>query len=450
MKILPKELHSCLLNFTKIVFQNWLISTTTELKMWDKRYPTRKEKKVYGIGSTGDLEKTDEYKKCIEILSEIPSIKNFLVSLKSPNREITEWDIESHIRSQYLSPLIIQIAEKSDGKFSDDAFEKIYKSLENFLLSDIVESKIIKITPLPNLQTEIDNIELNNGLSIRRISKEEREKIFLDFSQTGFQSYLGFSRLPSSNFVIESVRGNKKPEANAEDVVLALTLFKPCVSIGVHQSFAYRQLWKKTPFSVSSESSVPFLPFSLTKQETKDFLDYWKTEFLPILKEENHFMNIVFSRIQDYRLRKNWIMGIVDLAICLEAMYLKNNAELSYRLSHRCATLLGHKESGEEKEQIRKFVKKFYDLRSDLVHGRTIEDETIIVDKDSKYTLFFFIPQSFEYVRESIRLFLSFAKNSGLDRRKHDELLKVLDESIYNEKTLTEYLEKQYGILSGD
>ena len=89
-------------------------------------------------------------------------------------------------------------------------------------------------------------------------------------------------------------------------------------------------------------------------------------------------------------------MGLIDLAICLEAMYLRKDQELSYRLSHRCATLLGFEKSGKEKEQIRKFIRIAYIARSRLVHGQKIDWEKI-KGKEIKLGAYDFVNQVLEF-----------------------------------------------------
>ena len=151
-------------------------------------------------------------------------------------------------------------------------------------------------------------------------------------------------------------------------------------------------------------------------------------------------MNIALSRFEDFRRRGNWIMGLIDLIICLEAMYLRENQELSYRLSHRCATLLGYEKSGKEKEQIRKFIKIAYDARSQLVHGGKINWKKIQSKNKIELKAYDFVEQVFEYARQSIRRFLVLNRKHGLTKKKHENFLHVVDSSIYNEKLLKDYL----------
>ena len=444
MKIKFQDLYESLIDFTKLAISKYLfagIVNTDVLKIHEKGYAIGKQPvKRYFIECASEMQKTPEYNKCIELLTGIPKVKKNWDSVKL-QREPVEWDLKSHIDSKYLEPFIVEIAEKTDCQFDPDTFNEIYVEFENFLKNDKLEFKTLEISPLPHFQSESEEIDLIDGLRIRKVTREEKENIWLDFSLSGFQRYSNFSVLPSCDFVVEYTWGRERPEANVRHVALALSLFKPRSRIDYHGSFNYRISWQKVFVGISNpEPMAHSVQYKLTKQEANKFLEFWKTEFLPIVKKKEHFMKIALSRFEDFRRRRNWIMGLVDLIICLEAMYLSKDQELSYRLSHRCATLLGYEKSGEEKEQIRNFIKIAYDVRSKLVHGGKINWERIKNRNKIELRHYDFVEQVFEYVRQSFRRFLTLTRKYGLTGKKHENFLHVVDSSIYNEKPLKEYL----------
>jgi Apea-like HEPN len=62
----------------------------------------------------------------------------------------------------------------------------------------------------------------------------------------------------------------------------------------------------------------------------------------------------------------------IDGAICLEALLLGDGqGELTYRLRLRAAILLG--DNLEKRNKISQDIKRFYNLRSDAVHGNTVD-----------------------------------------------------------------------------
>ncbi len=65
---------------------------------------------------------------------------------------------------------------------------------------------------------------------------------------------------------------------------------------------------------------------------------------------------------------------ILDYATALEATLVPEKDNNRRRLSHRAAALIAP-DNPEEMEVIKKFVKRFYDIRSRIVHGSTLGDE---------------------------------------------------------------------------
>jgi hypothetical protein len=62
---------------------------------------------------------------------------------------------------------------------------------------------------------------------------------------------------------------------------------------------------------------------------------------------------------------------VIDLFICLEALLLQENDELTFRLATRAANLLGPDAS--ERRRVFAEVKDFYNLRSKIVHGDVLK-----------------------------------------------------------------------------
>jgi len=438
---LPK-LYKSLIDITKLAISKYLFVGTVDtkvLKFHDKGYSIRRQPvPMYGI-EVG-IQREPKYNKCIKHFSEMPKVKEIWDFVK-PNKEPTEWDISSHIRNKYLDSFIVEVAKKTHGQFDLDTFDDVYSELEKFLMDDRSESKMLEISPLPHFQSELEKMELSTGLKIRKITREEKEGIFLDYSLSSVNGYSDMFVFLGCDFVIEYTWGRERPEVNARHVALALSLFKPKSRIDYHGSISYRiSWWRAFAGLLGPEPMAHSKPLKLTKQDANKFLRFWENEFMPIVMKEGHFMKITLSRFEDFRRRRNWLMGLIDLAICLEAMYLRENQELSYRLSHRCATLLGYEKSAEEKEQIRKFIKIAYDIRSRLIHGEQIEWEKIKRKNEIELEAYPFVEQVFEYVRQSIRRFLALTSKCELVGTKHKNFLRIVDSSIYSERPLKKYL----------
>jgi len=91
-----------------------------------------------------------------------------------------------------------------------------------------------------------------------------------------------------------------------------------------------------------------------------------------IIEAERHYLRIPAQRIVDGGGRYREDDAIIDYAIGLEALLLKDiNAELSYRFALRGATILAW-DSGE-KEKFFIQLQDFYDIRSKIVHGGQVD-----------------------------------------------------------------------------
>lgn len=120
--------------------------------------------------------------------------------------------------------------------------------------------------------------------------------------------------------------------------------------------------------------------------------------------------------------RGNFEARLIDQMIAFEALYLEEDQELSYRLALRTAFLL--EKDPEQRKHIFDIMKAAYKLRSKIVHGNEKP-----IEKELKNT----IPITEDYLRQSIRKFLSFLSGGySLEAIRKD----LLDENILNNSIL--------------
>lgn len=397
------------------------------------------------------MRKSSEYTSCLDFLSNSDEIKKHRDSVLGKN--LGKSDLASKIESKYLIPFIERFAEKTNLQFDHSVFDKLYQKLEDFLFEK--EEKTVEIYPLLYFHCEVDKIRLARGLKIRSISRREKEEILRDGAEW-ISIYLVSNvlhKIPSADFVIEYTWGplSGRPDATVSQVVLALSLLKPRSRVDHYGSVNYHVTWFKRFAGTSCPpvGSVHSEPYSLTEKDVNDFLEFWNHEYLPVIKQDDHFMNMAISRFNDFRRRPNWAYGLIDLMTSLEALYLREKQELSYRLSHSCATLLGLGKTGAEKEKIRKFIMTAYRLRSNMVHGgkpKAKEIEKI----DPNLKLYDFVGEISEYTRKSILKFLGInrrfelakmkGKRKGEKGKNYENLLQTIDRAIYNEEVLRKFL----------
>jgi hypothetical protein len=103
---------------------------------------------------------------------------------------------------------------------------------------------------------------------------------------------------------------------------------------------------------------------------------------------------------------------LINLVISIEALYLLEPLELSYRLSHRVASLLAASE--EERARIFDKVRDLYDKRSRIVHGNT----EAVSDED--------MAELARYVTRSMLAFCPLIQIHGTK----DKIIRLMDQSV--------------------
>ena len=149
-------------------------------------------------------------------------------------------------------------------------------------------------------------------------------------------------------------------------MISALRLFKPGT---VGYNFIRSEALDWNPASVTSLSSGKFTypyfgKYHLKTDEIEDFKD-----FLKELNDKNKakFLDIPLRYFNYAYTRERLEDKLIDYMIAFEGLFIKEKAELSYRLSLRVAAFLG--ENRDEKGKIFTLMRRTYDLRSDIVHG---------------------------------------------------------------------------------
>ena len=106
-----------------------------------------------------------------------------------------------------------------------------------------------------------------------------------------------------------------------------------------------------------------------------------------------------FTSIYD-RLRHQAEDCVIDSITALEALW-KLDSELSFRLAFRTSSLLG--ETDDYREQVFETLRKYYKIRSKIVHGSTLSaDESALVQNDEPLR---------EIVRRTLRAFIHLLAN---------------------------------------
>ena len=115
--------------------------------------------------------------------------------------------------------------------------------------------------------------------------------------------------------------------------------------------------------------------YKLSNSGRDDFIDFvGKIENVlseALRKEGSDFLDFALRYYNFAKERETNEDKLIDYMIVFEALYLKENIELEYRLSNRVAALLGEDE--QKRREISSNIKDLYNLRSNLVHGSLFE-----------------------------------------------------------------------------
>jgi len=306
--------------------------------------------------------------------------------------------------------------------FSLERFNRSYLDLEQLLYEE--KFPVIAHSPLHNFDSDVDSLELENGLCIRKIISKDKET---PLTKSVYDEKLRYGILPPK-YIIEfkfettkivgpqNVSNNPPLSENEHEminrVLTALRLFKSG-RVGIHTVETIQVLDLPPIYSHASGNSFNGHSFGntyfLSRQEIESFKQLWR-----VVNRANvnglECIKISIRRFHYAYERFNPEDKIIDYMIAFEALLFKEGetGELSHKLSTRAAKLL--EETFDERVLTAKKMQAFYTARSKVVHG-----EKIRVDANFAQTIE-------EYLRKSIIIVIE-----RLQILEHDQILLHLD-----------------------
>lgn len=317
------------------------------------------------------------------------------------------------------------VGDPPDFSFNPQRFEREYSQMEDYLNGQFVYTYF---APIALLSFDTNTIELGSGLTIRRMNPDEVNTIFGDDFALQSAPVRDFTTF---NHVIECrIEQSKFGELNGriESVVSALRLFMQSgVGISSIVQEPPQQVWGTMMLSSSSGTMTVNLlggTCRLSAEEVSQFKAFHE-RFLDLreLIAKKEYMSLALRRYNSALDERQLEDRIIDFMIALEALYSSDARELRYRLSLRVATFLG--KSDREREEILEFMKKAYDARSEIVHGRHLKPFRA---KNEVYDLTRTSHQLGEITRLSILDFLHRIARRG--EESHETFLDLIDKSL--------------------
>lgn len=381
-----------------------------------------------------EIEQTVEISSCIDFMMRDDIIrKHFPIG---PNGKRIGGP--TFLRSSYIFPFLSNFSEEMRGFVFDlNIFDKVYKEFENYFYK--TETKILKFSPIQNLDCELEEIELKGGMKIRKISKKELECLWSAVNNIGpvdRNEILKLKFALEMRCVIneETLVTTTNPSELSHKVVIALRLFKegqiwPCFIFS--KPLTWLPHSGKWSFGGGLSSRGFHEEYLLTKDEAKKIESFWE-KFCSFDLTKHSFLNVALNRF-NYAYERNTPEDIlIDCMIAFEALYSEGPGDLSYKVSTRIARLL--KEDPAEREDMSLFMKKNYGIISTIVHGDEISKKSLkkisellgIANADKNVVLRKAASETEKYLRDSIKAFL-------ILNRKQEDISKILD---FDEKKL--------------
>ena len=185
---------------------------------------------------------------------------------------------------------------------------------------------------------------------------------------------MNFPGFPYVDFEYESDSKYYRARARelSQSCVTLLRLFKEGQ---VHGSLF--RVWNKlSPSDLFSEMGTDYSPLNLLETHHAYKLDDDDETALEVLYEtltgvDQTPFSVAISRFNDSYTRKKDSDRFIDLIVALEALFGDGGDSVGYKIRLRCASFLHRFVGAEEgKQRIFEFLKRAYDERSNILHGR--------------------------------------------------------------------------------
>ena len=293
----------------------------------------------------------------------------------------------------------------------------IYGLIGDFELAAIDNDTKIKLLH-PNEYSRVTDIDIADNDSFRPQKKfwKVRYGIFMKSERGAEQSLYITISIEKSQRILECLRMFKS------DPIYLGALYPD-----------WPDNWRinDLPPRTGTENPPDFKPImKLASSEIEPFLKLYH-KFNIISKTGNSYFFLVslkkFSAVYEDKIVED---KITNMSMVLEHLLTSGAGELQFKLSQRGGMFLGQTE--EQREYFWNIIKRCYEIRSEIVHGKkrktftqisgeNVTDETVLLELE-------------KITRESLCKILSLLYNG----RSQSELIKILDQSSVNRNRLGE------------
>jgi hypothetical protein len=366
-------------------------------------------------------------------IEEIEETKEFTYTCDLVNKISTfqsdfKWDDLSHF-------LIVYCNLKKDLEFDEAIFNGLYKRFEEKLYG---KNYTMALCPLKKFYLETDELVLDDGIKIRRISQEELS--FINKEMAGNT----LKKLDDIRFTIEytyDVNEFRKQQdvddwdwsawQNATttcekkfiEIVALLRLFKDG---DFHNPLENVQVpfWGNVPRGIHYNMCDRRIPedrnYILKREEAEGFTEFYRKS---LRFTDDRRMFIALERFNLAYEKKRFEDNIIDYVIAFEALFGTNEkSRIGMRIELKSGFLVG--DSKEEITEIYKFMRGVYDLRSRIVHGDEIKIP-MKIGKEDYYS-------DYQLKPEIIKIFRKIISSCFDEERRRDkkEIFAIIEEKL--------------------
>lgn len=382
-----------------------------------------------------ELERLDSYAAVARAMRSDPTVAGHLDLMVGDGGWMARVDIDSCLRS-FLHHLLMR---QNDLSIEATKFGELYDEFEGYFYSDSLKRRAV--SPLNNFEMETDRVELEPGLSLRRLSLQEREEIasrwmsFMPFPMPFIAGWpTGREEFALDLFAeVPKVIGDRPPgvapvgfhqiaSERLETVVVALRLFRAgavdltsisVMSIGwnVHGGGG----------STTRHRSPLLRPnYTLPKAEIPLFVRFW-ADFQRQRSKKRSRVELALRRFNLAYERLLPEDRLIDCVIALEALLLRaeEQQELAFRMALRGSRLLGR--DPDARSDLFSRFRSAYRVRSEIVHGGSVPTEVVIGSTRLPFNQF--VDAVADDVRCSIRKMLELTETAG-----ETQVIAALDE----------------------
>lgn len=365
----------------------------------------------------------DEYKQCSEIFD-----KNEL--LGSQETSSNSFLVLPSFITDYLDNIDPEFIIFDQGHFNS-----LFDEYKNALLSLTYDT--LYICPLFGFESEVDNFKLDENLTIRKITEDERNEIWnrVQFfgSNHTLDSEVVYVKYVIEQRVIQIKNIIPKPNVNLiPTAIFALRLLKSgsfLADIQLHKSLLPWGI--RTPIIYGTNNRYNLLrarnKYLLNMDDTEALQKYYLlSKSVQNLRSKNKYKQL-FRAIEwfnRYHNESNIEHQFIFLMLLMEAL-CSDAVETQYRLSTRISLVIG--ENDDDRLKIIDKFKELYGGPRKIVHGEdtVIEEKHVLTAEDySRRLLQKFILISLNgYIIQNVRALIDGALVSETNRKKLFEAL---------------------------